>query len=107
MKKTIILICALSMFFACKKTDEFPSGTPDCVKKVFLENRNLNESTNTSIIKLTDGTSFFWQVSVDNPNVHDLYYSYIFDEQCDTVCIPCRCVNSFCNINTANLKVIK
>jgi hypothetical protein len=107
MKIIVILICSITLLFACKKTDEFPSGTPNCVKNVFIENRNQNKDANTTIVKLTDGNSFFWKISVDNPNFHDVYFSYIFNEKCDTVCIPCRCVNSFCNINTNNLKEIK
>lgn len=95
------------MLFACKKTDEFPTDTPDCVKNIFIENRNQNKDANTTIIKLTDGNSYFWQISVDNPNAPDLYYSYILNEQCDTVCIPCRCANSFCNLKIDKLMKVK
>ena len=32
MKKLFVLLCTLTLFFACQKESTYPNGTPDCVK---------------------------------------------------------------------------
>jgi hypothetical protein len=86
MKKTILflLLCLFFLFYSCKKTEEFPSDTPDCIKN-FMQSNIKGEKT---LRKWTNDTVIFWSVFIDPiPSSVDDEVVYHFDNQCDTLCI--------------------
>ena len=84
MKKTILLLCVFLLFYSCKKSEEFPSGTPDCIKN-FMQSNIKEEKT---LRKWTNDTVFFWSVFIDPlPSTIDDEVVYHFDDQCYTLCI--------------------
>ncbi len=84
MKKTMLILISLFLLLGCTKKDEFPSGTPNCIKN-FMKSNIKGEKT---LSKWTNDTAFFWSVYIDPiPSVADDEVIYHFNDQCDTLCI--------------------
>jgi hypothetical protein len=98
--KKLLLLCSLTLFFACKKETTYPYGTPDCVKKIATSFKY-----EAKVKRMTDGTSLFWSVQTEgSPQIADDEIRFILNDNCDTLCTVCFCANVKCTVDLANLK---
>jgi hypothetical protein len=106
MKKTLLILCAFFLVMACKKetTPTTLSDTPDCVKNI----ANSFQFPAT-VKKMTDGTAFYWQVQTEgSPQIVDDEFMYIFNDNCDTLCRVCFCINrGNCSVDLNKLTEVK
>jgi hypothetical protein len=105
MKKTIIILCALLLILACKKetTTTFRSDTPSCVINIAKSFPH-----ETTVKKMTDGTSYYWQVQTQgSPQIADDEFLLIFNDKCDTLCQVCYCPKIDCKVDINKLTEVK
>jgi hypothetical protein len=106
MKKTILILCAFLLVLACKKetTTTFRSDAPSCVVNIAKSFPH-----ETTVKKMTDGTSFYWRVQTDgSPQIADDEFLFIFNDNCDTLCRVCFCPKrGDCSVDLSKLVEVK
>lgn len=101
-----MVLCAFLLILACKKeTTPLRSDAPDCVKNI-AQSFSPNVAT---IKKMTDGTSFYWQVQTEgSPQIADDEFLFIFNDNCDTLCRICFCPKrGECTVDLNKLTEVK
>jgi hypothetical protein len=103
MEKISLLLCTLLFFITCNKSNDFPNGTPDCVK-----NEAKKLTGDVMITKMTDGTSIFWRVKTEgSPQIADDEFTIFFNDKCDELCRLCFCPVVVCKVDIKTLIEVK
>jgi hypothetical protein len=105
MKNTIVILCAFLLIIACKKdtTTTFRSDTPSCVVNIAKSFPH-----ETTVKKMTDGASFFWQVQTEgSPQIADDEFLLILNDNCDILCRVCYCPKEACKVDISKLTEVK
>ena len=103
----MIILCAFLLLYACKKdstTTTFRSDAPTCVTNIAKSFPH-----ETTVKKVTDGTSFYWRVQTEgSPQIADDEFLYIFNDNCDTLCRVCFCPKrGECSVDLSKLTEVK
>lgn len=101
-----MVLCAFLLILACKKetTTILRSDAPECVKNIAK-----SFAYETTVKKMTDGTSFYWRVQTDgSPQIADDEFLFIFNDNCDTLCRVCFCQKrGECTVDLGKLIEVK